>query len=184
MFHANYTTVFTLQYNGTSWIAISSPSIVSASGATYGIPYIALPNSGGSINAYSPVVANTQGFSGGEGFTGNIASSASPSFLYAVGATAEPFIRINAYLCVTTAASTSSTLPAVWLSYTDFATSSIFNWQVTPTNSGNTVGTCQQGSAFIVTGRGTNVNYYTMGYASSGATPMAYEIWLVGEQMP
>lgn len=89
-------------------------------------------------------------------------------------------------ITLTQAATTSSTLPTCTISWTDSTTNTTQTTQVTPTwasgisgcsgTTTNTVGNSCQGHLPIWTKAGTVVNVSTSGYASSGATPMQFQI--------
>jgi len=94
--------------------------------------------------------------------------------------------RVSCELKITQAATTSSTLPACFIGYTDADTSTVLtkmitpNWAATtPSCSGgttNTVGNSCGGQAAVTAKVGTAISYSTSGYASSGATPMQFTI--------
>ncbi len=98
--------------------------------------------------------------------------------------------RISAYLKVTTAGSTSSTLGALTITYTD-GTDSVAQSQVAglqtqagavaTTNAGNTTASKLLGDLVIYAKTGVAIQY-AVGYASSG-TAMQYEIHLAIEAM-
>lgn len=84
--------------------------------------------------------------------------------------------RISVYVIVTQAATTSSTLPAISVSWKDGDNGQAQTLQLTPSNSGNLLTTFQQGSAVIGVGASTDVTISSSGYASSGATQMKYTV--------
>lgn len=93
-------------------------------------------------------------------------------------------VRIVAYIVVTQAATTSSTLPSVVITWTDRDNSTLQTFTLTAASpSGNTLTT--YGQAVLVTSAlaASNVQYATSSYASSGATPMQYAIHLKVEQL-
>jgi hypothetical protein len=105
--------------------------------------------------------------------------------LYTVPASGAGMYRISAYAVVTQAATTSSTLPNVQVSFTDNDTgiTGLGPYSFTGTNTGNSVGasnsipaTPAAESAILNAKASTNIQYATTGYASSGATPMQYAV--------
>ena len=87
--------------------------------------------------------------------------------------------RVNAYAVVTQAATTSSTLPNVGILWTDNDTSvALSSVNVTPTNTANAPGAFGNADIVISAKSGTNIQYQTSNYASSGATPMQYAVHL------
>jgi hypothetical protein len=95
--------------------------------------------------------------------------------IYAVPAGGGGLYRISMYAVVTQAATTSSTLPNVGILWTDSDTSvALSAVTATPTNSANAPGAFGNGSIVISAQAGTNIQYQTSNYASSGATPMLY----------
>ncbi|MDN7913668.1 hypothetical protein [Burkholderia cepacia] len=88
----------------------------------------------------------------------------------------------NGFFCaagieaVTTAASTSSTLPSIWFLWTDPDSGAVHTYSST-TNSGNTVNTFNQtGQVCFYAKAGAGINFQTSGYASSGGTPMQFSL--------
>jgi collagen type VII alpha len=86
--------------------------------------------------------------------------------------------RISAFIALTRAASTSSTVPTITISWTegdDGATSR--SLVVTPAfASGNTTATWGQGTTVGFVDASTNITYSTSGYTSTGATSMQYVV--------
>lgn len=89
--------------------------------------------------------------------------------LYVVPATGAGMYRASCYVIVTTAATTSSTLPSCNLIWTDNDNSNNQSANVTATQSGNTVTTYAQGATIISVKASTSVTWSTAGYATSGA---------------
>lgn len=85
--------------------------------------------------------------------------------------------RVSAYLYVTTADGTSSTLPKVTISWID-ATSNTQTKDITALVPGtdNAIGTFDQGDVYVVVGAGNNITYQTQGYASNTPNTMAYNL--------
>jgi hypothetical protein len=94
--------------------------------------------------------------------------------------------RIHCYVVVTQAATTSSTMPACLIAWTDSDSGvSQSAVQITSSSGANTLGLNSlnvatsgntTGTALISGKPGSVVNFQTSGYASSGATPMQYAI--------
>lgn len=118
-------------------------------------------------------------------FTANISSQT----LYTVPSPAycPPYAGCTAWYdvsCIpqiTTAATTSSTLPSCSVSYNDGLTGTARTVQLTNTATANTVGTAGYASGYPGTARiyveqNTPIVISTSGYASSGATAMVYKI--------
>jgi hypothetical protein len=86
--------------------------------------------------------------------------------------------RVSCYIVLTTAATTSSTLPGCTVTYTEATTGQAVSDAIS-TCSGcttNAVGLHIGGSAVIQAQLSSNIGYSTSGYVSSGATPMAYRV--------
>lgn len=106
------------------------------------------------------------------------------TLLYAVPASAAGMYRVSFYIEVTRAATTSSTLPNLLLSWTPkdsgvAQTDKAFTFS----NTANTAGTAgapntsSGGFSTTLTAKAsTNINVGTANYASSGATPMQYAV--------
>jgi len=85
--------------------------------------------------------------------------------------------RVEAYAVVTQAATTSSTLPNVGLLWTDSDSNTPLSaTTLTPTNAANALGAFGNAVTVISAKSGTNIQYQTSNYASSGATPMQYAV--------
>ena len=94
--------------------------------------------------------------------------------LYAVPAHMGGQYRISVDLKVTTAATTSSTLGAATVNYTDADDSvAVSGLTAAASNSGNTTTTQTSGSVIVNAKGGTNIQY-AIAYASVGATAMVY----------
>jgi hypothetical protein len=112
------------------------------------------------------------------------ASNTSPVTIYAVPSTGAGSYRACGYVVVTQAATTSSTMPAINLQWTDLDTLNAgTNVQIGTTSTGNTVGTTNSphvGGAIQCTllqvAANSNIQWNMSGYASSGVTPMQYAI--------
>lgn len=88
--------------------------------------------------------------------------------------------RISCYVVLTQAATTSSTLPACNIVYTDNDTGNVNTVPVTNTSAANVVGTpggeATTSNEIVTAKAGTALQVASTGYASSGATPMQYAI--------
>jgi len=99
--------------------------------------------------------------------------------LYAIPVGQAGLYRVSAYAVVTQAATTSSTLPNVGILWTDSDSSvALLANTVTPTNTANAPGAFGPGDIVINANAGTNIQFQTSNYASSGATPMQYAVHL------
>lgn len=99
--------------------------------------------------------------------------------------------RISSYLKVTTAATTSSTLGGVTITFTDGTDSVAQSYQLygldatgtlVASSTSNSTSNPVQGSIVIYAKTGVAIKY-AIGYASSGVTPMAYEAHLKVEAL-
>ena len=100
--------------------------------------------------------------------------------LYAVPADGAGMYRISYTAKVTRAATTSSTLGALTIGYTDAdATTPAI---VSATNTGNTTTSLIQGVVIVYAKASTNITY-AMGYVSSGATTMQYNLHIKVEAL-
>lgn len=95
---------------------------------------------------------------------------------------ADGFYLISCFMVLTTAATTSSTLPGCYVRYTD-ETNTLHSTQVATSSVANTVGVATQGTLVIYAKSGNAVSYNTIGYATSGATSMQYAIHARLEQL-
>ena len=96
-------------------------------------------------------------------------------------------LTITAQVLLTTAATTSSTLPQVSVTYTDVFTNATLTILLTPVWATSTVGctgtvtntvgnACMGTSGIIAPKPATAITYTTSNYASTGATPMQYQV--------
>lgn len=104
------------------------------------------------------------------------AANIATATLYAVPATG--MYRVSIYITVTQAATTSSTMPSTTITYTDGNSgSNAHSTTTTATSAGNSVTTTFAQTTYILYAKtGTNIQYATGSYASSGATPMQYAL--------
>jgi len=139
-------------------------------------------NSSGQIDNYAGVATAGNGVPSEVADVNSSANSSaiSSALLYAVPSAGPAAYRVSIYAKVTTDASTSSTLggsSGFQISYTDSTDST--SQTITLVNqcnsnlSGNTTSTVFVGSAIIYAAGGTNISY-SVGYTSSGSTPMEY----------
>lgn len=103
--------------------------------------------------------------------------------LYAVPAGAFGLYRVSIYIIVTQAATTSSTMPAVTITWTDTDSGVAQSFAATATSAGNTTTTFAQAVVIVDANSSTNIQFSTSGYATSGATSMQYAIHLRSEPM-
>ena len=106
--------------------------------------------------------------------TGQTANISSTNIIASLTATG--MYQVAAYLAVTQAATTSSTLPALTIGYTDGNSSVGQSGTVTANNTGNTTTTVVTGVATVYAASGTALTYSTTGFATSGATGMQYSL--------
>lgn len=92
------------------------------------------------------------------------------------------FARISVDEVITQAATGSSTLPSVSVTWTDGDNGQVQSATVTPTGAtGNSLTTGAHGTIFIRPQANSSINFGTSGYASSGATPMQYALHIRAE---
>lgn len=103
--------------------------------------------------------------------------------LYTVPSTGAGMYRVSCYVIVTTAATTSSTLPSCNLIWVDKDNSNSQSANVTATSAANTLTTYTQGTTIISVAASTSVTWSTAGYATSGATSMVYAVHIKIEAM-
>lgn len=85
--------------------------------------------------------------------------------------------RVSAFVALSQAATTSSTMPSVSVNYTEAITGTVVqDNNVTAQGTNNVIGTHSGGSAVILCQQGSNIGYVTSGYASVGATAMHYGV--------
>lgn len=90
--------------------------------------------------------------------------------------------RISVYIAVTTAGGSSSTLPATVFTWNDQQSGYAMSLTLTPTNSGDSLGTFQDAVGFI-SANTSAIQYSTTGYVSAGSPQMAYALHIRIEQM-
>jgi hypothetical protein len=97
--------------------------------------------------------------------------------LYATPSNGGGFYRVTCYTVVTTAATTSSTLPSCAVFWTDTETGIAQSTLATNTSTANTVGLVgSQNRAIIHVTGGNSIAIASTGYVSSGATAMKYSV--------
>lgn len=99
-----------------------------------------------------------------------------PTTLYAVPASFSGLYRVTVFIIVTQAATTSSTLPAVSVVFTDNDNNTSQTLAVTAVNTGNVLTTFEQGDAVINVKDSTTIQYKTTGTTTVGATPLNYAV--------
>jgi hypothetical protein len=104
--------------------------------------------------------------------------------LYAVPVSGAGLYRVSAYIIVTQAATSSSTLPSVVLTFFDLANLTQQTYTLVPASpTGNLLTTLASGNFVMAAQALTNITYATSGYASSGLTPMQFALHLRLEAM-
>jgi hypothetical protein len=116
----------------------------------------------------------------------NQAAAITPTTLYAVTAGRPGMYRISWVATVTQAATSSSTLGDFQILYTDFDTSVVKTMPGTPVagvtnNSTNSTSTGTISGCFVAYVAASTTIQYQMGYASSGVTPMQYNLHIKAE---
>lgn len=112
----------------------------------------------------------------------NIAATPISSGLDPVLWTRGGIYRASCYVITTTAATTSSTLPACNVVYTDGDTGNVHTAALTATSAANALDTVGAGTTTLPWGTfnakaSTAISYSTSSYATSGATAMAYSVY-------
>jgi hypothetical protein len=108
----------------------------------------------------------------------NLSANVSATTIYAVPSGGTGFYRIDGTVIVTTPATTSSTMPGVTMTWTDGDNNTAQSFTFIVSNSTNTLTTFAQATMRFWVKGGTNIQYSTTGYASSGATAMKYALHL------
>lgn len=119
----------------------------------------------------------------GVDLTAQAANIAATDFVAAVD-TLDGIYRISIHIIETQAASVSSTLPSVVITWTDEDNSTLQTFTLAPSGaSANNLTTYGQGSVIISAKLGFAIQYATTGYASSGVTPMQYALTMKVEYL-
>ena len=113
------------------------------------------------------------------GQTANISSTAIATSSPVAG----NYYRFTCMVILTTAATTSSTLPSCNYTYTDESSSTHTAIPITATSNANSAGTSSSGVATFFAKANTVLDYSTTGYASSGGTAMQYSLHSRLEQL-
>ena len=90
--------------------------------------------------------------------------------------------RISAYIIVTRAGGSSSTLPATVITWFDQQSGVAQSLTLTPTNNGNSTTTYQEAVGVISANTGA-IQYSTTGYVSAGSPSMQYALHIRIESM-
>lgn len=90
--------------------------------------------------------------------------------------------RISAYIIVTRAGGSSSTLPATVITWFDQQSAVAQSLTLTPTNNGNSTTTYQEAVGVISANTGA-IQYSTTGYVSTGSPSMQYALHIRIESM-
>jgi hypothetical protein len=139
-----------------------------AAGAGY-VPANAL-----SLATKAYVDSHAPGVVAADGKTAQTANVNVPA-LYAVPVSG--MYRVSAFVALSQAATTSSTMPSVGVNYTEAITGVVVqDNNVTAQGTTNLLGLHSGGTAVILAQQGSNIGYVTSGYASSGATSMHYGV--------
>jgi len=156
-----------------------------ASGGTYTVPIRCTYNSGTSSYVWIVGLAGTPGIVAKADATGQAASIGWTS-IYTTPANGAGMYRMDCYIVITQAATTSATYPGCQYYRTDMDVGATVYGQFTFTgtynnapggNSGAEGGTgYAMGSVVFMAAANTQIYYGTTGYASSGATPMQYAV--------
>jgi hypothetical protein len=97
--------------------------------------------------------------------------------LYAVPANGAGYYRVQAYIILNRAATTSSTRPQVNLFWTDKDNSTVQTFVILGVDSANNLTTPNSSIPCSLSAKAsTNIQYSTSGYATSGATSMQYSL--------
>jgi len=85
--------------------------------------------------------------------------------------------RISAYIAVTSAGGSSSTLPSVVITWSDQQSGQAMSLTLTPTNTGNAL-TTMQDAVGLISANTSAIQYSTTGYVSAGVPTMQYTLHL------
>lgn len=163
------------QSNWGVWVAPGQYTYtVTIAGANLGPYYVTAGGSGPVIDR----VISSVNFSAQSASIGD-------TVLYAVPLAGAGMYRASCWTIVTRAATTTSTLPTCHLNWSDQSGVAAFGLDIADANSANILGT--HGNTPSVAGlfptpitfaaaASTNIRYSTVGYASSGATSMQYDV--------
>jgi len=104
------------------------------------------------------------------------AANISATDLVASGDVTGGMYEISIYIIVTQAASSTSTMPSVSITWTDADNITGQTITATATSSGNLLTTYAQARVTVDARNGFAIQYATASYASSGGTPMQYAL--------
>lgn len=132
----------------------------------------------GIVNNYNNLATVSNGIPAeyGQGNQTGLTANVSTTGLFAVPSTGAGLYRVSCYVIVTTAATSSSTLPSCNIIWVDRDNSNSQSANVTTTQTANTVTTYGQGQTIISVAASTSVTWTTAGYASTGATALVYAV--------
>lgn len=154
-------------------------TVLSASPTFTGTVAMANETLSGKITNYNSVVTVANGVPSEYSQVNLTAQGANvtTTTLYAVPAAGAGLYRVNVYIVVSRAATTSSTLPDSQILFTDQDSGAVITVPLTPGNSGNTLTTFQQATLILNAKASTNIQYnigQVTPYASSGVTTMQF----------
>ena len=118
----------------------------------------------------------------GDGFDGT-AQAANIALTNLIASPTSGRYRISAYIIVTQAATTSSTLPSISLQWNDADNGQAQTFALTPTDTGNLLTTSHFNDVFLSVGASSPLTFSTSGYTSVGATPMQFAIHITVEAL-
>jgi len=108
------------------------------------------------------------------------AQTANVSLATLVTPAANGFYRFSGYIVETTAAATSSTLPAINIAYTDADSSVAQSFNMTSTNASNTAGTVGNPAStpnyYFYAKSGVAIRWQTLNYLSNPASAMQFAV--------
>lgn len=104
------------------------------------------------------------------------AQSANISATTLLAVTNADMYRVSGYIIVTQAATVSSTLPSIVITWTDKDNATSQSLTLTATSAGNLLTTFEEAGAVISVAASSNITYATSGYATSGATSMQFSL--------
>lgn len=106
-----------------------------------------------------------------------VSSSLTAQSVLAAANVSAGLYRFSCYVVLTQAATTSSTLPACYVQYTDRDSNTAMSVAVTSTSTTNTLGTAVgEGEVVINAKSAVSITLTTTGYVSSGTTAMQYSV--------
>lgn len=149
-------------------------------------PTITTPTISGKITSYNSITTTNNGIPiclASLKLTGQSANVAQQT-VYAVPAAQGGYYRIIWTGCVTTPATTSSTMPQATVFWTDSDSGGTgCSANLGATGGGNSTSTASQGNIVVYAKASTNIQVSTTGYVSSGATAMQYAARFIVEYL-